>query len=70
MASVDRAYAYRLPVDVARQIQDTAPPLVTMGSPRRRLVVLVLIVVALAAGMAVTLPSGDAHASVLQECCP
>ena len=66
--AADIPFAYRLPTDVALQIRATAPPLVTMGSPRRRLVVLVLTIVALAGGMAATLPSGDAQAMVKQEC--
>jgi hypothetical protein len=64
----DFPFAYRLPTDVALQIRDGAPPLVTMGSPRRRMIVLVLTFVALAGGLAATLPSGDAQAMVEQEC--
>jgi hypothetical protein len=30
--TADCPFAYRLPTDVALQIRDTAPPLVTMGS--------------------------------------
>jgi hypothetical protein len=64
----DFPFAYRLPTDVALQIRDTAPPLVTIGSPRRRLVVLVLTIVALAGGMAAALPSGPAQAMVKHDC--
>ena len=66
--AADFPFAYRLPTDVALRIRDTAPPLVTTGSPRRRLVVLVLTFMALAGGLAATLPSGDAQAMVKQEC--
>jgi hypothetical protein len=61
-------FAYRLPTDAAVWIRDTDPALVTMGSPRRRLVVLVLTFLALAGGLAAMLPSGDAEAMVRQEC--
>ena len=54
--AADLLFAYRLPFDVAAQIQDTAPPLVTLGSPRRRLVVLVLTFGTLAGGLAALLP--------------
>ena len=50
------------------QIENTAPALVTMGSPRRRLIVLVLAIVALAGGMAAALPSGEAQAMIKHEC--
>jgi hypothetical protein len=66
--ALDSPYAYRLPTDVALRIRDTAPPLVTMGSPRRRLIVLVLTIVALAGGMAAALPSGEAQAMVRHDC--
>ena len=39
--AADFPFAYRLPTDVALQIPAPSPALVTMGSPRRRLVVLV-----------------------------
>ena len=61
-------FAYLLPTDPARQAHDTAPALVTLGSPRRRLVVLVLTFLALAGGMAAALPSGDAQAMIKHEC--
>ena len=64
----DFPFAYRLPTDVALQIRATAPALVTMGSPRRRLVVLVLAFGALAGGLAATVPSGDAQAMIKHEC--
>ncbi len=60
-------FAYLLPTDPS-QPRDSAPPLVTMGSPRRRLIVLVLTFVALAGGMAAALPSGDAQAMIKHEC--
>ena len=66
--AADFPFAYRLPTDVALQIPGPSPALVTMGSPRRRLVVLVLTFLALAGGLAATLPSGDAQAMVKQEC--
>ena len=64
----DFPFAYRLPTDVALQIRDTGPALVTMGSPRRRPAVLVLTFAALAGGVAATVPSGDSQAMVKQEC--
>ena len=66
--AADFPFAYRLPTDVALQIRDTGPALVTIGSPRRRLAVLVLTFAALAGGLAAALPSGDAQAMVKQEC--
>ena len=59
-------FAYLLPTD--EHMRDSAPPLVTMGSPRRRLIVLVLTFVALGGGMAAALPSGDAQAMIKHEC--
>lgn len=59
-------FAYLLPAD-PRQRRDTASPLVTRGSPRR-LIVLVLSCVALAGGLAAALPSGDAQAMLKHEC--
>jgi len=64
----DFPFAYRLPTDVALQIPAPSPALVTTGSPRRRLVVLVLTFVALAGGVAATVRSGDSQAMVTQEC--
>ena len=61
-------FAYLLPEDVPQRIRDTAPPLVTMGSPRRRLIVLVFTFLALAGGMAATLPSGEAQAMIKHDC--
>ena len=66
--SADFPFAYRLPTDVALQIQSTAPPLVTMGTPRRRLVVLVMLAAVLGGGLAVSLPSGPAQAMVKHDC--
>ena len=66
--SADFPFAYRLPTDVALQIRDTAPPVVTMGTPRRRLVVLVMLVAVLSGGLAVSLPSGPAQAMVKHDC--
>ena len=64
----DFPFAYRLPTDAARQIRDAGPAPATVRAPRRRLVVLALVVAALAGGVAASLPSGDAHAMVEQEC--
>ena len=64
----DLPFAYRLPTDVALRIQDTGPALVTMGSPRRRLIVLVFTFLALAGGMAAALPSGGAQAMIKHDC--
>lgn len=63
-------FAYLLPTDPARQVGDTDPARVTAGSPRRRLIVLVLafLALALAGGPAATLPSGEARAVVGHEC--
>lgn len=66
--AADSPFAYRLPTEVARQIRDTAPPLVTIGSPRRRLAVLVLTIGVLGGGLAAALPSGEAQAMVKHEC--
>ena len=66
-------FAYRLPTDVAAQIHGTAavdPPLVETGSPRRRLVVLVLVLGLFGSGLAVGLPSGSAQAMRHEDCRP
>ena len=64
-------FAYRLPTDVAERIHGTAAmdtPLVDMGSPRRRLVVLVLVLGLFGSGLAVGLPAGEAQA--MRKDCP
>jgi len=61
-------FVHRLNPAVAAQVQETAAPLVTMGSARTRLVVLVLTFFALAGGMAVALPSGEAQAMIKHDC--
>ena len=67
----DFPFAYRLPTDVAAQIHATADtPLVEVGSPRRRLVVLVLVLGVLGSGLAAGLPSGSAQAMRNQDCGP
>jgi hypothetical protein len=66
-------FAYRLPTDVAAQIHGTAavdPPLVETGSPRRRLVVLILVLGLFGSGLAVGLPSGSAQAMREEDCRP
>lgn len=66
-------FAYRLPSDVAAQIRATAAvdtPLVEMGSPRRRLAVLVLVLAILGTGLATGLPSGGAQALRGEDCRP
>lgn len=66
-------FAYRLPSDVAAQIHATAAfetPLVEVGSPRRRLVVLVLVLGLLGSGLAAGLPSGSAQAMRGEDCRP
>ena len=69
----DFPFAYRLPSDVAAQIQATAAvdtPLVELGSPRRRLVVLVLVLGIFGTGLATGLPSGSAQALRGEDCRP
>jgi len=66
--AADFPFAHRLPTDVALQIRDTGPALVTMGSARRRLVVLVLTFTAFAGGLAAMLPSGEAQAMIKHDC--
>ena len=66
-------FAYRLPSDVAARIHGTAAvdtPLVEVGSPRRRLVVLVLVLGLFGSGLAVGLPSGSAQAMRNEDCRP
>jgi hypothetical protein len=65
--------AYRLSPDVAAQIRRTAPrdtPLVEVGSPRRRVVVLVVVLGLLGTGLATGLPSGSAQALRGEDCRP
>ena len=69
----DFPFAYRLPTDVAAQIHGTAAlytPQVETGSPRRRLVVLVLVLGVLGSGLATGLPSGSAQALRGEDCRP
>jgi hypothetical protein len=69
----DFPFAYRLPSDVAAQIRGTAAldtPLVEMGSPRRRLVVLVLVLGLFGSALAAGLPSGSAQALRGEDCRP
>ena len=66
-------FAYRLPTDVASAIQATAAgdtPLVEMGSPRRRLAVLVLVLGLFGGGLAAGRPSGDPQAMRGEDCRP
>ena len=65
-------FAYRLPADVAARIHGTATdtPLVEMGSPRRQLVVLVLVLGLLGCGLMTGLPSGGAQALRGEACHP
>ena len=69
----DFPFAYRLPSDVAAQIRGTAAvdiPLVEVGSPRRRLAVLALVLGIFGTGLATGLPSGSAQALRGEECRP
>ncbi len=69
----DFPFAYRLPSDVAAQIRGTAAvgiPLVGMGSPRRRLAVLVLVLGIFGTGPATGLPNGSAQALRGEDCRP
>jgi hypothetical protein len=71
--SRDFPFAYRLPTDVAAQIHGPArarTPLVETGSPRRRLVVLVLVLGLFGGGLAAGLPTGSAQAMRPQDCGP
>ena len=64
-------FAYRLPTDVAGQIQATADvPIVEMGSPRRRLAVLVLVLGLFGGGLAAGLPRGEPQALRGEDCRP
>jgi hypothetical protein len=66
-------FAYRLPSDVAAQIHGTAAldaPLVEIGSPRRRMAALVLVLGLLGSGLAVGLPNGSAQAMRNEDCRP
>jgi len=66
-------FAYRLPSDVATQIHGadaTAPALVTMGSTRRGIAVLVLVLGLLGVGFAAGLPTSAASAMRTQDCGP
>ncbi|TFV76025.1 hypothetical protein E4P39_09020 [Blastococcus sp. CT_GayMR19] len=61
--SRDFPFVHRLPTDVAAQIRGTATTdvaLVEMGSPRRRLVVLVLVLGLFGGGLATGLPTAQA----------
>jgi hypothetical protein len=53
-------FAYLLPTHASSQARETAPPLVTAGSARTRLLELVLTFLVLAGGLALALPSGPA----------
>lgn len=69
----DLPFRYRLPSDVAARIHGTAAvdtPLIEMGSPRRRLVVLVVVLGLLGGGLAAGLPSGSAQALRGEDCRP
>jgi hypothetical protein len=69
----DFPFAYRLPTDMAVGIQGPQRldvPLVEMGSPRRRLAVLVLLLGLLGSGLATGLPDGDPAAMRRQDCGP
>jgi hypothetical protein len=69
----DFPFAYRLPTDVAAEIRRTAgveTPLVAMGSPRRRLLVLVLVLGLFGGGLALALPSSSAQSMRSQDCGP
>ena len=69
----DFPFAYRLPTDVAAEIRRTAgfeTPVVEMGSPRRRLVVLVLVLGLFGGGLALGLPNGSAQSMRPQDCGP
>ena len=66
-------FAYRLPSDVAAQIHGTdaaAPALVTMGSTRRGIAVLVLVLGLFGAGLAAGLPDSDPSAMRRSDCGP
>ena len=66
-------FAYRLPSDVAAQIHGAdaaAPPLVTLGSPRRGIAVLVLVLGLLGVGFAAGLPTSAASAMRTPDCGP
>jgi hypothetical protein len=69
----DFPFAYRLPSDIAAQIHGTPAvdvPLVETGAPRRRLVVLVLLLGLLGSGLAGGFPSGSAQALRGEDCRP
>ena len=66
-------FAYRLSPDVAARIQGTArrdTPLVELGSPQRRLVVLVLVLGLLGTGLVSGLPDGSVQALRGEDCRP
>jgi hypothetical protein len=66
-------FVHRLSCDVAARIHGTPPvdtPLLEMGSPRRRLVVLVLVLGLLGTGLATGLPSGSAQTLRSEDCRP
>ena len=71
--SRDFPFAYRLPTDVAAQIHGRPAvdaPLVERGSPRRRLVVLVLVLGLFGGGLAAGLPTSEAQAMRDPDCGP
>ena len=69
----DFPFAYRLPTDVAAQIHGTAAvdtSVVEMSSPRRRLVVLILVLGLFGSALATGFPSGSAQALRGEDCRP
>jgi hypothetical protein len=71
--TADFPFAYRLPTDVAASIQRTSPgdvPLVERGFPRRRLVVLVLVLGLLGGGFVAGLPTSEDQAMRNPDCGP
>jgi hypothetical protein len=69
----DFPFAYRLPTDVAAQIHGTAAvdtPVVELGSPRRRLVVPILLFGLFGSALAAGFPTGSAQALRGEDCRP
>ena len=69
----DFPFAYRLPTDMAAGIQGPTRldiPLVDIGSPRRRLAVLVLVLGLLGSGFAAGLPSATTQTLRGEDCRP